>query len=70
MFGKFMKMTLGIITGAVVAGAVAALLTPKNGQEIRNDIRGGIDEIKLDYELEKQRKRDDLEADIRQRWGE
>ena len=70
MFSKVVNITLGLVVGAVCGIVAASLITPKNGEAIRNDIRGGIDEIRLDYETEKQRKRDDMEADIRRRWGE
>ena len=70
MFGKLMKISLGIAVGALVGAAVASLLTPKSGDEIRGDIRSGFDEIKLDYEIGKQQKREDLEADLRRRCGE
>lgn len=64
------KLILGFVVGAIVGSTAVSLLTPKNGEEIRKDIRGSFDEIKLDYELGKQRKRDDLEAEIKRRWGE
>lgn len=67
MFGKFL---LGLIAGAVFGCAAAYLYTPKSGDEIRDDIRGSLDEIKLNYELGREKKREDLEADIRKRWGE
>ena len=65
-----MRFLLGLIVGAVCGVVTTSLLTPKNGEEIRNEIRGSLDEIKLDYEKGKQQSRDDLEADVRRRWGE
>ncbi len=70
MFGTIIKFTFGIIVGGIAGIAAASLLTPKSGEEIREDIRSSFDEIKLDYELGKQKKREDLEADLKHRWGE
>ncbi len=67
---KFAEFVLGLIVGTVSGVVTASLVTPKNGEEIRNEIRGTLEEIKLDYESGKQRSREDLEADVRQRWGE
>lgn len=68
--GSFLKFAFGIIFGAVVGAAAASLLTPKSGEKIREDIRNGFDEIRLDYELGKQKRREELEADLKQRCGE
>lgn len=70
MFGKIVNFLLGIITGAIIGAVVVSMVTPKSGKEVRGDLRNGFDEIKLDYELGKQQKRDDLEAEIKRRWGE
>ena len=70
MFKSFMKITLGITAGVLVGAAIASMLTPKSGDKIRSDIRNGFDEIKLDYEIGKQQKREDLEADWKRRCGE
>ena len=70
MFGMVLKFVCGFLSGAVTGAVTASLLTPKSGDAIRNDIKNGIDEIKLDYETGKQKKREDLEADVRKRWGE
>ena len=70
MFKSFVKITLGIAVGALIGAGLASMLTPKSGDEIRSDIRNGFDEIKLDYEIGKQQKREDLEADWKRRCGE
>lgn len=70
MFGSIIKFTFGIIAGGVAGIIAASLLTPKSGDAIREDIRSSFDEIKLDYELGKQKKREYLEADLKQRCGE
>ena len=67
---RFVNFVLGFIVGSVCGVVTASLVTPKNGEEIRNEIRGSLDEIRLDYEKGKQQSREDLEADVRQRWGE
>ena len=67
---KFVKLFFGIIVGALEGAGAASLLTPKNGEEIREGIRNSFDEIRLDYELGRQKKRDELEAEIKRRWEE
>ena len=67
---KFLNFMFGLIVGSVCGVVTTSLLTPKNGEEIRNEIRGSLDEIRLDYEKGKQHSREDLEADVRRRWGE
>ena len=68
MIGRFLKFTFGFITGGLVGGMAASLLTPKSGDSIRKDIKNSIDEIRLDYETGRQKKREDLEAEIKRRW--
>jgi len=70
MLDKFGRFLFGLITGGIVGIITALLITPKSGQKIREDLRNGFDEIKLDFELGKQKKKEELEADIKQRWGE
>ncbi len=70
MLGKFLNFTIGLIAGAVCGCVAASLLTPKSGEEVRDELRHSIDEIKLDYERGREQKREELEADIRRRWGE
>ena len=70
MFGKIVDFFCGLIAGAFLGAVVVSMVTPKSGKEIRGELKNGFDEIKLDYELGKQKKRDDLEADIKRRWGE
>ena len=70
MFDKMLKFMFGFVMGAAAAAVAVSLTTPENGDKIREEIRNSIDEIKLDYELGRQKKREDLEADIRRRWGE
>ena len=70
MFGKFLKVSAGLIIGALIGTTVASMLVPKSGEEFREDIRNGFDEIRLDYELGRQKKQEDIEADLKRRWGE
>ena len=70
MFGKFLKVSAGLIVGVLVGATVASILVPKSGEEFREDIRNGFDEIRLDYELGRQKKQEDIEADLKRRWGE
>ena len=67
---KFLNFMFGLLLGSVCGTVAASLLTPKSGEEIRNEIRGSLDEIRLEYETGKQKSREDLEADVRRRWGE
>ena len=59
----------GLFAGALVGCIAVSLYTPKSGEEVRENIRNSFDEIKLDYELG-QKKKEDLEADLKRRWGE
>lgn len=70
MLGNIAKFFIGLIAGCLGGAIVASLLTPKSGAEFRGEIRTGFDEIKLDYESGKQKKREELEADLKRRWGE
>ena len=70
MFEKLFNFICGFVVGAAAAAVAVSLTTPENGEKIREEIRNGIDEIKLDYEMGRQKKREDLEAEIRRRWGE
>lgn len=70
MIEKFVNYTLGLIFGCVSGAVAASLLTPKSGEEVRGELRNSFEEIKLEYELGRQKKREDLEADLRQRCGE
>ena len=64
------KFLFGFIIGAAAAAVAVSLTTPKNGENIRKEILNGFEEIKLNYELGSQKKREDLEAEIRKRCGE
>lgn len=70
MFGSLIKFVGGALVGGIVGFVVMSLVTPKSGVKFREDIHNGFDEIRLDYELGKQKKREELEADIKRRWGE
>ena len=60
----------GLFAGALVGCIAVSLYTPKSGEEVRENIRNSFDEIKLDYELGRQKKKEDLEADLKRRWSE
>ena len=70
MIEKIFNFSLGLIAGMICGAVAASMVTPKSGEEIREELRSSFDEIKLDYELGREKKRADLEADIRRRWGE
>lgn len=70
MFGSILKFTLGIVIGGLVGYVAVSLYTPKSGDLIREDIRKGFDDIRLDFESGSQQKKEDLEAEIRRRCGE
>ena len=68
--GKVLNFILGVLFGALVGYVGVSLYTPKSGDAIREDIRNSFDEIKLDYELGRQKKKEDLEEELKRRWGE
>ncbi|WP_353948183.1 YtxH domain-containing protein [Sporolactobacillus sp. Y61] len=43
--GKFLSYTLGAIIGGAVGGTVVLLTTPKNGAEVRNEIKAKASSI-------------------------
>ena len=72
----FLKLTFGVLLAGFVGIAAASLLTPKNGEAVRADIKNGLDEIqngldeiKLNYDLGYQKKTEELKSDIKRRWG-
>ena len=70
MFGKILKLLTGFVTGAAVGAVVTSMFIPKSGSEFRDEIRNGLDEIRLNFELGRQKKQEDLEAELKRRWGE
>ena len=70
MFEKIGNFMFGLFSGFICGAIAVSLVTPKSGDEIRADLKNGIEEIKLDYEMNRQKKQDELEADIKRRWGE
>lgn len=67
---SILNFVFGMILGALVGCIGVSLYTPKSGEAVRDDIRNSFDEIKLDYEMGRQKKQEDLEEDIKRRWGE
>ncbi len=74
---KLFNLTMGILVGGLFGITAASLLTPKNGEAVRTDIKNGLDEIqngldeiKLNYDLGYQKKTDELKSEIKRRWGE
>ncbi len=67
---SLLNFILGFAAGAFVGCIAVSLYTPKSGEDVREDIRNSFDEIKLDYEIGRQKKKEDLEADLKRRWGE
>ena len=68
--GKFMNFLFGVLFGALVGYVGVSLYTPKSGEAVREELRNSFDEIKLDYELGRQKKKEELEEDLKRRWGE
>ncbi len=67
---KIINFVLGFVFGALVGCIGVSLYTPKSGEAFREDIRNSFDEIKLDYELGRQKKKDDLQEELKRRWEE
>lgn len=43
--GKFSSFLNGMIIGAIAGAAIALLLAPKSGEDLRDDIKREVDEI-------------------------
>lgn len=56
---------LGAIIGGVAGALAAYLFTPRSGKEVRQQIQTKADEIKLEFDLAAQEKRDELEEEVR-----
>ena len=67
---SLLNFVFGMVLGALVGVIGVSLYTPKSGEAVRDDIRNSFEEIKLDYEIGRQKKQEDLEKDLKRRWGE
>lgn len=67
---NFKKFLMGSLTGAFAGIVAAYLFAPHSGQETRRQIQAKADEIKLEFDLASQEKRDELENEVRQLRGE
>ncbi len=46
MFGSLLKLAGGLIIGAAVGVAAAAILAPKRGEELQSDIKAYLGEVR------------------------
>lgn len=61
---KVFSFISGMLTGAVVSGALVLLLTPESGEGVRNTLNEKIQRTKSDIEIAAQQKRKELENEL------
>lgn len=67
---KALNMALGMVLGGLVGSALALLLTPKSGDELRMDVREYSRQVKSDVEQAANARRAELERELANLRGE
>ena len=65
MFGSLIKLAGGLIIGAAVGVAVAGILAPKRGEEMQNDIKAYLDEVRNAGAVAEAQRRAELQSKFR-----
>ncbi|MCA9868773.1 MAG: YtxH domain-containing protein [Caldilineae bacterium] len=65
MFGSLIKLAGGLIIGAAVGVAAAAILAPKRGEEMQNDIKAYLDEVRNAGAVAEAQRRAELQSKFR-----
>ncbi|MCX6017217.1 MAG: YtxH domain-containing protein [Chloroflexi bacterium] len=60
----FLNFVAGVVIGALAGGAAALLLAPKNGADLRKDLRGEVDEILAEGRRSARQRRAELEDQL------
>lgn len=68
--GKFGSFINGFLIGAVAAAAVVLLVTPKSGDQLRDDLKREVDEILDEGRKASDLKRQELENQLSQLRGQ
>lgn len=68
--GKFGSFLNGFLIGAVGAAAIVLLVTPKSGNQLRDDLKHEVDEILEEGRKASDMKRQELETQLTQMRGQ
>jgi gas vesicle protein len=68
--GKFGSFLNGFLIGAVGAAAIVLLVTPKSGNQLRDDLKHEVDEILEEGRKASDLKRQELETQLTQMRGQ
>jgi gas vesicle protein len=63
---KTISFLNGVFIGTIVGALLALLLTPKSGQELRNEIKREVDDILAEGRRAAEQRQRELEAQLRQ----
>ena len=67
---KALNLVLGLVLGAMVGSAVALLLTPMSGDELRMEVKDYTRQVKSDVEQAANARRTELERELANLRGE
>ena len=65
MFGSLLKLAGGLIIGAAVGVAAAAILAPKRGEELQSDIKAYLGEVRSAGAVAEAQRRNELQGKFR-----
>ncbi|MBN1370567.1 MAG: YtxH domain-containing protein [Anaerolineaceae bacterium] len=68
--GRIANLFAGLLTGAVFGAAVALLLTPSSGKQVRSNITGYVEQVEREVRLAAKEKRSELENQLAALRGE
>ena len=68
--GKFGSFINGFLIGAVGAAAIVLLITPKSGNQVRDDLKREVDEILDEGRKASDLKRQEMENQLNQLRGQ
>jgi len=66
---RFTSFLNGVVIGAIAGAVIALLLTPKSGEDLRDDIRREVDEILEEGRRAAERRQRELEEQLNQLRG-
>jgi gas vesicle protein len=67
---KFANFFFGLVTGALVGSAIALLMTPASGRQLRADLQGYTDQVRKEVELAAQTRRAEMQEQLARLRGE
>ncbi len=67
---KALNMLLGLVAGAMVGSAIALLLAPSSGRQLRADVQNFGDQMRKEIELAASERRQQMEEQLARLRGE